>query len=186
MEKSELRKSIRNRLRQIDLTAHVPAALSAITGRSLLQNTDDILGYAPDATFEIPFVEPLFSQLQDKRWFFPTITDSSLLFYSIDNWKELQPATFGLHEPPRHHMPWKASDARAACILVPAIAATGYGERLGRGGGYYDRFLAPLVERTHIHTISVIPHEALLTQLPTEPHDVTIDTVLVTNSKGES
>jgi 5-formyltetrahydrofolate cyclo-ligase len=58
-------------------------------------------------------------------------------------------------------------------VLVPGLAFGGDGRRLGRGAGYYDRFLAGIDATTvALTTTSRIRHD-----LPLEPHDVLIDWV---------
>ncbi len=53
-------------------------------------------------------------------------------------------------------------------ILVPGLAFTPAGERLGRGKGHFDRFLAG----TSAIRVGVCFTEQLQTTLPTEPHDI--------------
>ena len=58
-------------------------------------------------------------------------------------------------------------------VLVPGLAFGGDGRRLGRGAGYYDRFLAGIDATTvALTTTSRVRHD-----LPLEPHDVLIDWV---------
>ena len=61
-------------------------------------------------------------------------------------------------------------------ILVPGLAFTADGKRLGRGGGYYDRLLASLPKTTH--TIGVCFATQLVTALPMESHDRPVDRVV--------
>jgi len=60
-------------------------------------------------------------------------------------------------------------------ILVPGLAFTLRGERLGRGAGFYDRFLpvAPRALRVGIaFDLQILP------KLPTEAHDLPVDMIL--------
>ena len=66
--------------------------------------------------------------------------------------------------------------ARVDLILVPGLAFTEGGERLGRGGGYYDRLLAKLLPRTR--RIGVCFAAQLVAALPTEPHDQRVERVI--------
>ena len=59
--------------------------------------------------------------------------------------------------------------ATVEVMLVPGLAFTAEGLRLGRGGGYYDRLLAACAPQTS--TIGVCFATQLVTTLPTEPHD---------------
>lgn len=62
-------------------------------------------------------------------------------------------------------------------VLVPGVAFTRDGRRLGRGGGYYDRFLTALPPTVHL--IGVCHLEQLRDDLPSEPHDVRVHEVVV-------
>jgi 5-formyltetrahydrofolate cyclo-ligase len=71
-------------------------------------------------------------------------------------------------EPPRG----PGAVARADAVLVPALAVDRAGNRLGRGGGSYDRALArvgPLVP-----LLALIYDAELLDHVPAEPHDVKV------------
>jgi len=62
-------------------------------------------------------------------------------------------------------------------VLVPGLAFTTAGARLGRGGGHYDRFLPTL--RDGCVVIGVCFAEQLLDELPREAHDGDMDVVVV-------
>jgi 5-formyltetrahydrofolate cyclo-ligase len=61
-------------------------------------------------------------------------------------------------------------------VIVPGLAFTRDGRRLGQGGGFYDRFLPSLGERCV--TIGVCFAEQIVDDLVTEPHDQYLDIVL--------
>ncbi|MCL2024992.1 MAG: 5-formyltetrahydrofolate cyclo-ligase [Coriobacteriia bacterium] len=54
-------------------------------------------------------------------------------------------------------------------VLVPGVAFSTQGDRLGYGKGFYDRFLTTLPP--HVVTIGLTYDETLFDELPTEPHD---------------
>jgi 5-formyltetrahydrofolate cyclo-ligase len=60
-------------------------------------------------------------------------------------------------------------------ILVPAVAFTREGARLGRGAGFYDRFLKAHPEALRV---GVAFEEQIATDLPEEPWDERMDIVL--------
>jgi 5-formyltetrahydrofolate cyclo-ligase len=65
--------------------------------------------------------------------------------------------------------------AKAEVVLVPALAVDRRGVRLGRGGGSYDRAL-----RRATGLVVALLHEGeLVDALPSEPHDVRVDAVLL-------
>ncbi len=61
-------------------------------------------------------------------------------------------------------------------VIVPGLAFTADGGRLGQGGGWYDRFLSRI--RPDCTTVGVCFVEQLLDALPTEPHDIAVDHVV--------
>ena len=61
-------------------------------------------------------------------------------------------------------------------FLCPAFAYTNEGERLGKGGGYYDRALTQRAPNSQL--LGIIFKQQLLTELLTEAHDITMDAVL--------
>lgn len=63
------------------------------------------------------------------------------------------------------------SPLNADLVIVPGLALTFAGARLGRGGGFYDR---ALVGVPRAHTIGLVYDDELLDELPTEPHDVEV------------
>jgi 5-formyltetrahydrofolate cyclo-ligase len=57
----------------------------------------------------------------------------------------------------------------ADLVLVPALAVTADGTRLGHGAGYYDRALAYV--RDEVLTMAVVFDDEVLDQLPATAHD---------------
>lgn len=61
-------------------------------------------------------------------------------------------------------------------VVVPGLAFTKTGDRLGQGGGWYDRHLAQV--RADCTTIGVCFAEQIVDTLPVEAHDITMDHVV--------
>jgi 5-formyltetrahydrofolate cyclo-ligase len=61
-------------------------------------------------------------------------------------------------------------------VIVPGLAFTASGARLGQGGGWYDRFLART--RADCVTVGVGFRQQLVATIPTEPHDVELSIVV--------
>ena len=64
-------------------------------------------------------------------------------------------------------------------FLVPVLAFTASGKRLGRGGGYYDKLLSKYPDTLKI---GITFNERIMQDLPTESHDISMDYVF-TNDK---
>lgn len=65
-------------------------------------------------------------------------------------------------------------------VIVPCVAFSSTGYRLGYGGGYYDRFLPKL--RDGAVTIGVVMDELLYEDIPVDTHDVKTE-IVVTQSR---
>lgn len=64
-------------------------------------------------------------------------------------------------------------------VFVPLLAFDASGARLGQGGGYYDRTLAPLVSRAPRPWFVGLAYAGQeLDHLPREPHDIALHGVL--------
>ena len=61
-------------------------------------------------------------------------------------------------------------------VVCPGVAFTADGRRLGRGRGYYDRYLGDPVFRGF--RVGVCYAHQLVDDLPVEPHDVRMDRVI--------
>ena len=61
-------------------------------------------------------------------------------------------------------------------ILVPGVGFSPSGYRLGRGKGYYDKFLS---KYSNLFTVGVCFREQFYLDIPTEPHDIPMQKVIV-------
>jgi 5-formyltetrahydrofolate cyclo-ligase len=72
--------------------------------------------------------------------------------------------------------PLPADPATIDVVLVPGMAFTPGGSRLGQGGGWYDCFLAQ--RRSDAMAVGVCFEPQLVDELPVEDHDVVVDLVV--------
>lgn len=69
--------------------------------------------------------------------------------------------------------------AQLDVILLPGLGFDRAGNRLGRGAGFYDRFISALHDAGHRPTlIGVCYHAQIVDRVPTEPHDHRVDRVM--------
>lgn len=61
-------------------------------------------------------------------------------------------------------------------VVVPGLAFTADGRRLGQGGGHYDRFLTGVSPQCLL--VGVAFAEQLVMDIPVESHDVVLDAVV--------
>ena len=96
------------------------------------------------------------------------LPDGDLDWASYEGPDSLVPGPAGLLEPGEPAR-GPGAVARADVVLAPALAVDHAGNRLGRGGGSYDRALArvgPLIP-----VIALLYDDELLGHVPAEPHD---------------
>lgn len=60
--------------------------------------------------------------------------------------------------------------------LIPAVALTGSGKRLGRGGGFYDRMIPQF--RNDTVKVGVCYSNRVVKDIPTQDHDALVDFVI--------
>ena len=87
----------------------------------------------------------------------------------IDDLRQLISGAYGIPEP-KPDAP-VVSAAEIDLVLVPGLAFDRTGRRLGRGKGYYDRFLADFRGKTMGICGQLMP------EIPVEQHDITMDAV---------
>ena len=97
----------------------------------------------------------------------------SLTFREFGADRELVNGPYGTRHPPRN-----ALEIRPDIVLVPLLAYTGRGDRLGYGGGYYDRTLAQLKSGGVIYACGVAYSAQKADFIPCEPIDVRLDGIL--------
>ena len=124
------------------------------------------LGYEPDIW---PLVESLAGTVSVVL---PRVEGDVMNFYVYDR-NSMAVGSFGINEP-------QSGVLVAACeidaVVVPGLAFTVDGARMGRGKGFYDKYLSQ--SDFSALKIGVCYSEQLVPHIPTEPHDVPMDVVI--------
>nr|MBC8412083.1 5-formyltetrahydrofolate cyclo-ligase [bacterium] len=67
-------------------------------------------------------------------------------------------------------------------VIIPGTGFDTDGNRLGYGGGYYDRLLSieskRLAQVEHIPTVALAFEEQIGEEIPAEPHDIKVDIII--------
>lgn len=124
-----------------------------------------------------PDLEPLFitKNNREKNWALPRCVGKDLAWHCYRKGDRLVSGKYGITEP---HPDLPLLDLTTIdVILVPAVACTKNGDRLGYGGGFYDRFFASLPPNLteKLTTIGIIFECCLAETLPTDPWDKKLD-----------
>lgn len=144
------------------ILANIPAG-STIASFAAMPNEPDLLSLhqlLPDHHIAYPLC------LSDGIMDFYTVTDISSQF-SLSN--------YGIREPIAALTPLVAKQD-IALVIVPAFAFTSSGTRLGKGGGFYDRYLQYI--SSSIPLIGACLSAQLVDHIPTESHDIPVHSVI--------
>lgn len=98
------------------------------------------------------------------------VVDDNLVFKKISSFSDLEKGNFSIMEPKGNCPDTTEMDV----MLVPAIAMTRNGQRLGYGYGYYDRYLAS----TRSETIALTYSKQIVKKIPATQQDVKIDYIV--------
>jgi len=142
-----------------------------------------------------PIVEHLLSR-SDKVCYVPH-TDAEtgeMRMLSVESMQDL--STFqcnnkwGILEPPAEsikHRKEAVEERKLDLIIVPGLAFTRTGLRLGKGKGYYDRYITRAEHMSRLHSlprpyfVALGFNEQLEDNIPVLPHDQRVDLVITPN-----
>ena len=88
---------------------------------------------------------------------------------------DLQPGVWGILEPRAATTP-QAQGVDAAWVLVPGLAFTAHGERLGYGAGFYDRLIASCTHKPAL--VAAAFAMQVVDAVPCSPTDMRVDYVV--------
>jgi 5-formyltetrahydrofolate cyclo-ligase len=181
--KEKLRREMRGRLREMgpDLRAEASLVIcQAAANLPAFLKSRCIALFAPLPSE--PDIHPLIEEAwaQGKRVALPLMikhgTTPLLDWHEVTSWDEVVvPGPFGLREPDPLRCPRLAS-TEINCAFVPGVAFDAEGYRLGRGGGFYDSFLAKAAPT--LPSIGLFFSTQKVPLVPREPHDQALRSVI--------
>jgi len=181
MEKRHLRRQIQHTLKQLLATQLQQKSRDACANLCLTEEFRQArvvmlflsLAREIDTTFAL---QSAFSE--EKTVLVPKVIwgDSKIVpvrFTALDD--ECEPDRYGLRNPVQSEI---VPAGEIDLVVVPGLAFDTQGNRLGRGGGFYDRFGAE--PSLQARRCGFAFHEQLLPEVPAEPTDLPVD-MLVTD-----
>lgn len=173
--KTSLRRAMLARLRAMD-PAQREAKSAALRQKllHLLPAKGLRIGLYAPLPHEVDLM-PLFGECPGHHYAFPRcLPGHRLSFHEVTSPRdELIPGAHGILAP-RPGLPAMEAEHLDA-LIIPGVAFSLSGARLGYGGGYYDRFIPAC---PHARLIALAFDEQLLDSIPTEEHDIPIPLVL--------
>lgn len=160
--------------------AYAAEASAAVQERvlsgALYRGCETVVLYSPkdnEIGTEVVFMDALRS---GRRVLFPRIIRErgELSLVCVGDRAELRPGAFGLLEPAGAEIV-RPDALERTLICVPGVAFSPAGQRLGRGGGYYDRMLAAAPRAI---TAGLAYSFQVLDRLPESPEDRRLDVIM--------
>lgn len=113
----------------------------------------------------------------EKRVFVPRVSGKDMEFYEISDISELSPGYMGIYEP---DINGKEPDySRTGFMCMPGLAFDKSYNRIGYGGGFYDRYLS--VENK-LYKAAFAYEAQLLESIPAQDGDVRPDMIVTEES----
>ena len=107
-----------------------------------------------------------------KRIVVPRVEGDIMRFYDYSP-DRMQTGAFGIEEPIGDK---EVSAEEIDLIIVPARAFTHSGERLGRGGGFYDKYMS--LNGFRAYKIGIAYSIQIFDSLPCDAHDIKVNEVV--------
>ena len=175
MDKKELRRQIREKKRA--MTEAQIVAASERLGELFLncpeyQAAKTIYGYLP-YNQEVRTVPMLEQAMKDgKRVAVPKCYGDQMRFIYMEDLSLVENGYANIPEPIADE---PVADDPTALVLMPGLAFTEEGNRMGYGGGFYDKFLA--AEPNH-PTVALCYDFQMVDYIPTDDYAIPVDRVL--------
>lgn len=192
MDKQELRKEIRNRKRQFSQDQLGELSLSAISKlrkhpKVMAAHTLLLYYSLPDEVNTHEWIDELVAE--GKRVLLPVVVnDKDMVIREYTGKHDLAEGSFHIMEPIGKLFPVEKYPEIEVAI-IPGMSFDDGGHRLGRGKGYYDRFLTKLrdmegnhcerkeADGTEVCKIGICFGFQKLQEIPFESHDILMDEV---------
>ena len=186
--KRELRKIMKARRREVP--SEERSAYSAALCGNLLEREDVQRAIGAKGVFAVylaskeeidlsPLVERLWAA--DRRVVVPAWRDDTYRLVAYSPKTELAAGPMGILEPaPGGEGLISVAEGDVSVWIVPGLAFSRSGARLGYGGGWYDRFLSK-ANPSSISLGVAYPFQ-IVADLPLEPHDIPLVDIVTTST----
>lgn len=185
MNKIEIRHSIkkqRNRLSSTQIEKANKIATTKVLQHPLFCTSTNIALYMP-VNKEVCLLDIVYeANKQGKKCFIPVINGNSLIFKMLLANTKLIKNKYGINEP----IDTVAIATQSLdLVIVPTIAIDKNNNRLGSGGGFYDRTFAFKRRQPELkpHLLGISYDFQLIDSIPTKDHDIKCDETIVVTTK---
>ena len=179
MTKQEARARAKAQRGALDMAALGAEMTRRLADTALWRDAEQVFCFVPlkDEPDTLPLLR--LALAQGKRLVVPRVLGGGAMeLVALDRLDALRPRAYGILEPEGGVV--LAALEETALALVPCLAADRHGNRLGRGGGYYDRFLAQYKGAR----LLLCPTATVLNGLPCDAWDVRFAPEEILTEKG--
>ena len=174
-QKKDIRSEVRRRIKLLsgsEMAAAAESIFSKIEQLDIFDKADCIALFAA-MNDEVPTAVALdrWPQL-GKRVVVPRVEGDIMRFYDYSP-EQMRTGAFGILEPEGDN---ECRPEDIDLIIVPARAFTRAGERLGRGGGFYDKYMSKAEFRAS--KVGIAFECQIFDSLPCDLHDIRVDHVI--------
>ena len=180
MDKKELRKEILSK-RSL-LSAEDVKKMSTIICSNVIQ--EDIYAKAHNLCLYIPVRNEVDAclliddaRMRGKRIWLPKVDGTEMDFYLYEKDTELISGAYNIPEPVSE-VALKPDEN--TLVIMPGAVFSRKGDRIGYGGGYYDRYLE---KHPACKTIALCYDFQIKEEIPTELHDIRPDQIIINSGK---
>jgi 5-formyltetrahydrofolate cyclo-ligase len=184
-EKALLRRAVTSTLRALsdeDKRRRSAQVLELLAAEDAWAESVDVLGFYP--LLEEVMILPLLEQIagSSRALWLPRIAGGDLTFHRVTRFdRGLSTHAYGMREPVADLPVFDPRRLGAPVVVItPGVAFDRALNRLGRGRGYYDRFLRMLrrASAVPVRALAVAYSEQLVSEVPHGPEDERVDVVV--------
>jgi len=176
---------MKSRLRAVERTLYLPVGIEP---GIIAQTPETVFTYLAHGGELDPSRYIAHALEQGKTVGIPRVEGLNLIFHQLASDSDVfDTGAFGIREP-RKDSPQLFPESEIpirfpVLIMIPGLAFTAKGTRLGRGKGFYDRFLFSFItafadRRQEIILAGVCHSFQILESIPIENHDINVDCLM--------
>lgn len=168
-DKKTIRKEIltvRKNLKKDEVEELSVAVCGIVREQEVYKKAEDICLYMPinNETDVRYLAEP--ARREGKRVWLPKVAGSEMDFYAYDEDTKMIEGAYNIQEPESEEI-LKPDDN--TLVIMPGAAFSEHRDRIGYGGGYYDKYLE---KHPKCMTMAVCYNFQIVDELPAEEHDI--------------
>ena len=172
MDKKELRthiKSLKKQHSRESLLEQSKSILSKLENNKAFIEAKTVMLYSslPDEVYTHDFLE---KWRNEKKIILPTVVGDDIIPVELSRDTEFATGDFNILEPQNEEYTGDYD-----LIVVPGVAFDRKGNRIGRGKGYYDRFLC---KHLNVTRIGICFDFQLVDEVPTEENDIRMHEII--------